>query len=76
MILPVNTYIGFFEVADYESSIRFWKFEKAGPIWRLGSKKNSWNSLILVSITCTGVFEIPDYESGFRFWKLKMMDWI
>ena len=39
MILAVITYIGFFEVADYESSIRFCKFEMADPIWRLGSKK-------------------------------------
>ena len=68
--------IGYFEVADYESSIRFWEFEMADPIWRLGSKKNSWNPVILVSITCTGVFEVANHESGFRFWKLKMMDWI
>ena len=33
--------IGYFAVVDYESSIRFWKFEIADPIWRLGSKKNS-----------------------------------
>ena len=76
MILDVITCIGVFEVADYESSTTFRKFEMADPIWRLVSKKNSWNSVILVSITCTGVFEVADYESGFRFWKLKMMDWI
>ena len=76
MILAVITCIGVFEVADYEWSITFWKFETADPIWGLGSKKNSWNSVFLVSITCTGVFEVANYESGFIFWKLKMMDWI
>ena len=76
MILAVITCIGVFGVTDYESSIAFWKFKMADSIWRLGSKKNSWNSVILVSITFRGVFEVADYEFGFRFWKIKMMDWI
>ena len=76
MIIAVITYMRVFEVADYESSITFWKFDMKDPIWRLGSKKNLCNSVILVSITCKGVFEVADYESGFKFWKIKMMDWI
>ena len=76
MISAVITCIGVFEVADYESSIKFWKFKMADPIWRPDRKKNSYNSMLLAVITCIGVLEVADYESSITFWKFKMMDWI
>ena len=69
MILAVITCIGVSEVADYESSITFWKCKMADPIWRPDRKKNSQNSMILAVITCIGVSEVADYESNIRFWK-------
>ena len=61
--------MGVLKVANYESSIRFWKFKMADPIWRPDRKNNSQNSMILAVITCIGVFEVADYESNIRFLK-------
>ena len=74
MILAVITCIRVFEVADYESSITFWKFKMADPVWRPGRKKNSQNSMILAVITYIGFFEVTDYESSIGFWKFEMAD--
>ena len=45
MISAVITCIGVFEVADYESSIIFWKFEMVDPIWWLGTPGRLKNNL-------------------------------
>ena len=47
MILAVITCIGVFEVADYESNIRFRKFKMVDSVWWPDREKNSQNSLIL-----------------------------
>ena len=35
------SYTGVLKVADYESSIRIWKFKTADSIWQPDHKKNS-----------------------------------
>jgi len=59
-----------FEVADYESIIRFSKFKMANPIWRMKIHKVSK----LDENRYIEVIGITDYESIIRFQKFKMAD--
>jgi len=63
-------YNRFFEVADYESIIRFQKFKMADPVWRTKIHKVSK----LDKNWYIGVFEVTDYESIIRFLKFEDLD--
>ena len=69
-----NWYREVFWVVDYESGVKFSKFNMADLIWRIKILKIYVNSIFSAKITYLGVFGVADCESGISFSKFNMAD--
>jgi len=72
LYLYKNWYSGVFEVADYESEVRFWKFKMADP--RRRPKSKIFLNFFFFETWYREVFEVADYKFEVRFEKFEMAD--